>query len=195
MGAVKEKINDISRDTELLINNYRKLFSVALSEKLALILGMIATIFLLSLLILVALLFSSFSLAVFLNDTLPGDYWGFWIVTGLYLLIILGMIIKLFTTKTPLFTNIFIRMILFILSFDEDQVKNLRELENKRENLKDHIETDKDKIKADFELLRYALIGSLIKEFFDLFSRRNKKEKSETTPTPRKTGKKSRSRS
>ena len=83
MATLKNQIHDISKDTESLVKEYVKLFSIKQSEKLALFLGIIASVFLLATLLLIVVVFSSLALAGYLNKVMAREYWGFVIVGGL----------------------------------------------------------------------------------------------------------------
>jgi len=124
MASLKKNLNNITDDTKVLIENYIKLLSRKFSEKLALMLGIIASVFLLFTLILTLGIFFSFALSGFLNKLLPGDYWGFWIVTAGYVLLIGFYIVRIFKTKTPLFSNLFVKLIIMVMNIDLDLAKN-----------------------------------------------------------------------
>ena len=53
MESLKNNIDNISDDTQKLVNDYMKMFTVRQSEKFALFLGIIATAFILTMLLLV----------------------------------------------------------------------------------------------------------------------------------------------
>jgi hypothetical protein len=179
METLKKNVNSIANDTEAIVKDYLKLFWVKQSKKLAVILGILASVFILSTLLLIVILFCSFALAVYLNDILPGDYWGFWIVSGFYIVIILTLILRIISTKTPLLANVLVKLLITVLEIDTDQTKNIKGLEHESENLKHNIETSKVKIKANFELLKYVIIETLFKEIVGLFTFKKKKKKPE----------------
>ena len=79
-------------------------------------------------LLLIVVVFSSFAFAGFLNKVMAGEYWGFWIVGGGYILIIILLIIKIFSTKTPLLGNFFAKLIVTVLDLETDEANNLRGL-------------------------------------------------------------------
>lgn len=174
MATLKNNINNISDNTETLVKDYVKLFSIKLSEKLALLLGILAAVFILSLLLLIVIAFCSFALAVYLNELLAHDYWGFWIVSAFYVLVITLIIVKIVKTKTPPLSNLFTKFIVSVLGLDMNQAKSIKGLKFESENVKQKIETDKIKIKTDFQLLRYAIMESFLKEIFGLFTSKKK---------------------
>ena len=100
MAKLKKNLNNITDDTKVLVEDYLRLFSGKFSEKLALFLGILASVFVLFTLIMILVIFSSFTLAGYLSKVLPGEYWGFGIVSGIYLLTIVFFIVKIFRTKT-----------------------------------------------------------------------------------------------
>lgn len=180
MATLKSNINKISNDTEDLAKNYLKLFSVKQSEKLALFLGILTSVFVLATLLLILVVFTSFALAGTLNKLLVSDFWGFVIVGGLYLLVIILLIVKIFRTHTPLFSNLFVKLIVVVMNIDSDQAKSVEGLKREGDHIKEKIETDKTKIEADFQLLKYSIIGSVIKEIMGLFTfRKSAKEEPE----------------
>lgn len=183
MATLKNNINNISDNTETLVKDYVKLFSIKLSEKLALLLGILAAVFILSLLLLIVIAFCSFVLAVYLNELLAHDYWGFWIVSAFYVLVITLIIVKIVKTKTPPLSNLFTKFIVSVLGLDINQAKSIKGLKFESENVKQKIETDKIKIKTDFQLLRYAIMESFLKEIFGLFTSK-KKDAAADEPEP-----------
>jgi len=176
MATLKDQINDISKDTESLVKEYVRLFSIRQSEKLALFLGILSSVFVLATLLLIVVVFSSFALAAYLNKVMPGDFWGFVIVGGVYILTIILLIIKIFRTKTPLFGNFFARMISTVLDLDTEDANNLKGLKHAGELANQKIDANKIKIKGDLQLLRFTIFEALFKEFIGLFKSR-KKEK------------------
>ncbi len=63
MASLKNNIDHISEDTESLVKDYLKLFSMRQAKKLALLLGILVSVFILSLLLLIVIVFCSFALA------------------------------------------------------------------------------------------------------------------------------------
>ena len=178
MATLKNQVNDISKDTENLVKDYVKLFSIKQSEKLALFLGILSSVFLLATLLLIVVVFSSLALAAYLNKVMPGEYWGYVIVGGAYILLIILLTIKIFKTKTPLLGNFFARMIVTILNVETDDVDDLQGLKDAGEKTKQKIDINQIKLKTHLQLLRYTIFEALFKEFLALFKTR-KKEKSE----------------
>lgn len=177
MATLKNQIDDIGKDTESLVKEYVKLFSIKQAEKLALFLGIIASVFLLATLLLIVVIFSSLALAGYLNKVMAGDLWGYWIVGGGYVLIIILLIIRIFRTKTPLLGNFFARMIATVLDLESDEANNIKGLKDAGKKTRQNIDVNQIKIKGNIQLLRYTIFEALFKEFVGLFIPR-KKEKS-----------------
>ena len=84
MATLKNNIDSISDNTENIARDYWKLFSIKQSEKLALLLGGLVSVFIVITLILILVVFGSFALAGALNKMLVSEFWGFVIVGGVY---------------------------------------------------------------------------------------------------------------
>ena len=107
MASLKSGIDKLSGDSKTLVEDYLKLFSIKQSEKLALLLGILFSFFMLSLLLLIVILFSSFALAAWLNSILSGAYTGFLIMGGLYVLLTILLLLRIILSKTPFMANFF----------------------------------------------------------------------------------------
>ena len=174
MATLKSNLQKVSGDTGSLAKDYLKLFSVRQSEKLAIFLGVLMSIFVIATLVLILVIISSFFLAGTLNKMLASEFWGFLIVGSLYLLAIILLIVKIFRTSTPLFTNLFVRFIVLVLELDMDHANNIKDLKREKELIKGKIETDKTIIEADLQILRYNLMGSFFKEIMGMFTSKKK---------------------
>jgi hypothetical protein len=177
MASLKNNIDSTTAHTESLIKDYLKLFSIAQSQKVALLLGILSTVFILSTLLLIIVVFCSFALASYLNDILAGSYWGFWIVAAFYLLVIVLIVVRIMVSKTPLMANLFARFVISVLDIDIDHEKSIKGLKLENKKVKEKIESDKTLIKSDFEILRYSLLGSLLQGFLGLFKTAKKPDK------------------
>lgn len=178
MATLKKNLNNITDDTKVLVEDYLRLFSGKFSEKLALFLGILASVFVLFTLILILVIFSSFALAGYLNKMLPGEYWGYGIVTGIYLLTIVFLLIKIFRTKTPLFSNLFVKLIVTVMNIDLDMSGSIKGLKKEHELVQHKIDADMTKIEADFQILKHSIIGNLLKEFLGVFTPRKRSQES-----------------
>lgn len=179
MATLKNQVNDLSKDTESLVKEYLKLFSIKQSEKLALFLGIVASVFVLATLLLIVVVFSSFAFATYLNEVLQGDFWGFVIVGAAYILAIILMIVKIFRTKTPLMANFFAKLIVTVLDPDSHEATDLKGLKDAGELSRRNIDLNQIKIKGHFQSLRYTLFETIFKEFVALFKTRKRKESGE----------------
>lgn len=178
MASLKNNIQNLSGDTETLVRDYLKLFSVRQSEKLAIFLGILMSIFVIATLILILVIFCSFILAGALNDILASNFWGFVIVGSLYLGAIIYLIIKIFRTSTPLFTNIFVKLIILVMDIDTVQAQNVKELRKEQEYIRGKIDMDKSQIEADYNILRSNIMGTIMKELLGIFTSKKKTKSS-----------------
>lgn len=177
METLKSNIKNITDDAENIVKDHLKLFSIRQSEKLAKVLGILVTVFLISILLLVVILFCSFAAAVYLNDILAGNYWGFWIVAGFYVLLILFIVVKMVSSKTPLLSNLFMKFIIIILDIDTNHTRDIKGMQLETELIRNKIESDKTHLKTNIQLLRYSFLESIFKEVIGLFSPKMKRSK------------------
>lgn len=187
MASLKSGIDKLSGDSKTLVEDYLKLFSIKQSEKLALLLGILFSFFMLSLLLLIVILFSSFALAAWLNSILSGAYTGFLIMGGLYVLLTILLLLRIILSKTPFMANFFSRLIAGILGVKLDGTKDLKGLRHSSEMLQQKIDSGQDLIKADLQLLRYSIFENILKEILLWFSGRKKESKSKEAKPVRKT--------
>ncbi|RLD54926.1 MAG: hypothetical protein DRI97_10500 [Bacteroidetes bacterium] len=178
MASLKSGIDKLSGDSKTLVEDYLKLFSIKQSEKLALLLGILFSFFMLSLLLLIVILFSSFALAAWLNSILSGAYTGFLIMGGLYVLLTILLLLRIILSKTPFMANFFSRLIAGILGVKHDGINDLKGLRHSSEMIQQKIDSGQDLIKADLQLLRYSIFENILKEILGLFSGRKKESKS-----------------
>jgi len=183
MASLKSGMDKLSGDSKTLVKDYIKLFSIKQSEKLALLLGILFSFFILSLLLLIVILFSSFALAAWLNSVLAGQYAGFLLVGGLYVLLILLLLLRIIFSNTPFMANFFSRLVAGILGVDHDGSNDLRGLRHSSDKLQQKIDSGQDLIKADLQLLRYSIFENILKEILGLFKGRKKESRpSEAEP-------------
>ncbi len=187
MASLKSGIDKLSGDSRTLVEDYLKLFSIKQSEKLALLLGILFSFIILSVLLLIVILFSSFALAAWLNSILSGDYTGFLLVGGLYVLLTLLLLIRIIRSKTPLMANFFSRLVTSILGVKHDGSNDLKGLRHTSDKLQQKIDSGQDLIKVDLQLLRYSIFENLLKEILLWFSGRKKESKPKEAKTVRKT--------
>jgi hypothetical protein len=190
MASLKSGIDKLSGDSKTLVEDYLKLFSIKQSEKLALLLGILFSFFMLSLLLLIVILFSSFALAALLNSILSGAYTGFLIMGGLYILLTILLLLRIILSKTPFMANFFSRLIAGILGVKHDGTNDLKGLRHSSEMLQQKIDSGQDLIKVDLQLLRYSIFENFLKEILLWFTGRKQESKSKEAKTVKKTSQK-----
>lgn len=176
MESLKNNIDNLSDETQELIDDYLKLFSVRQSEKLTLFLGVLSTAFILTLLLMVVVILISFALAGFLNHLLGSQYWGTAIVIVLFLLFVGFLIYRIVKTQTPLLSNLFAKIIISAFDLEIKQEKNVQGLRSEIDSLKTKIETDKSNIKTNVQMFRYSIMEGLFRELFSLLKPGKKKK-------------------
>jgi hypothetical protein len=182
MEKLKNNIEDITKDGENLVRNYLKLFGIRQSERLASLIGLISSIFLISTLLLIVIIFGSFVLADLLNSVLDSKYLGFLIIAILYILAVGILIIKMQKTGRPLFTNLYIKFILPLLNIEINQNANVEGLKIEEDIVKERIENEKKILNAHTQLFKYVVFEDLLKEIGGLFtSKVNPSQKQKTT--------------
>jgi len=181
MASLKSGIDKFSGDSKTLVEDYIKLFSIKQSEKLALLLGILFSFFMLSLLLLIVILFLSFALAAWLNSILAGEYTGFLIMGGLYVLFTILLVLRIVFSKTPFMANFFSRLIAGILGVKHDGSNDLKGLRHSSDMLKQKIDSGQELIKTDLQLLRYSIFENILKEILGLFKGRKKESRSSDT--------------
>jgi hypothetical protein len=170
MRNLKNNIEDLTKDGENLVNNYLRLFGIRQSLRLADLFGLISSVFILSTLLLIVIIFGSFVLADFLNSLFDSRYLGFLIIAILYVLAIGILIIKMQKTGKPLFTNLYIKFILPLLNIETNQDPNVEGLKIEQEIVKERIENEKKVLNAHTQLFKYVLFEDLLKEIAGLFT-------------------------
>ena len=187
MASLKSGIDKLSGDSKTLVEDYLKLFSIKQSEKLALLLGILFSFFMLSLLLLIVILFSSFALAAWLNSILSGAYTGFLIMGGVYVLLTILLLLRIILSKTPFMANFFSRLIAGILGVKHEGTNDLKGLRHSSEMLQQKIDSGQDLIKVDLQLLRYSIFENFLKEILLWFTGRKQESKSKEAKTVKKT--------
>jgi len=174
MASLKDNINNISDDTRSLINDHLKLFSIKQTEKLARFFGLLSTIFILSIILLIVIIFSSFALAGILNSLLNTPFGGYLIVSGIYLMVIILVIISMKRTKRPLLSNAIAKSLAAVFEIESKHSKGLDGLELERELTEEKINSNRERINTNFQLLRYSLMENFFTELFGLFKSKKK---------------------
>ncbi len=183
MSKLKNNIDSLTTDTENIAKDYLNLLIVRVTERLSLFIGIFFSVFIISTLLLIVVLIGSIALAGFLNKILDSYFWGHLIVAGVYLLVIALLVIKMVRSETPLLSNLFVKLMIFILDIEDPQTGSVKGLKVERKRIKEKLDLNKDKLKTDFQLLRYSLLDSLMKELLGLFTRKKKTSKTATKTT------------
>ncbi len=187
MEKLKQNLNDISEESQDLAKEYLKYISLTASKKMALLIGIVVTTFILSLLFLIVITLVSFALAGMLNTLLNSQYAGFGIVISLYFLAVALIARHIYKTKAPLFSNMFVKILAFIFEIDSDRPITLEDIEAEKKLTLDKIDTDKTLLKANFKLLKYSVLETIISEVVGFFASR-RKENEEHAPEPNNPG-------
>ena len=174
MSKLKNNIDSLTSDTENIAKDYLNLLVIRITERLSLFIGILFSVFVICTLLLIVVLIFSISLAGFLNEILHGKFWGDLIVAGSYLLVIVFLVIKMIRSETPLLSNLFVKLMIFILDIEDPQTGSVKGLKVEKKRVKEKLNLNKDKLKTDFQLLRYSLLDTLMKEMLGLFTRKKK---------------------
>ena len=164
MASLKDNIDNIAEDTRQVILDHLKLFSIRQTEKLSRFFGLLSTIFIITGIMLIVIIFFSFALAGILNHLLDSFFWGYLIVSGIYILLILGIAIVIKRSNKPLLSDAIARSLAVVFEIDSSHAKDLDGLASEKELVKEKINSNKEKINLNFELLRYSFMEYLIKE-------------------------------
>jgi len=177
MENLKNNGEQLSKDVENIIQNYLKLFSLKQTESLAVFMGLISSVILITTLLLIVILFCSFVLGDLLNDLFESNYLGYGILSGIYALIIIILLLRIKKKGTPLFANFYVKLILPLLKIESRQRKDLKGLSIESDYVKENIELHKKTFMAHSQLLKYSLLEDLKNEIVDLVSSKLEKRK------------------
>ncbi len=175
MATIKDNINSVTNETENLVKDYLKLFSIRQTEKIALFFGILASVFIISTLLLIVIIFCSVALANHINSLFAHPYWGYWMVAGIYLITAITLVVAAIKSKKPLLTNLFVKLIGFVMNLDADRNSTLTDLQREKETINSKIEADKANIKIEVQMMKYSFMESFFKEIFNLFKSKKKK--------------------
>lgn len=179
MSEINKTISEITDNTESLVKDYLQLISLKLAQKVAFIFAFVASLLVISVLVLIVIIFGSIALSIFLNNVLESELLGFLIMGGIYILAIVFILLKTDANKKPLFIGMFVK---FILSFFEIEIKHKKSMEGLQfETEKTELEIDnfKDKIRSDLQFIPYIIWNSVVNEVIVFFAgkKKNKKQK------------------
>ena len=181
MENLKNSIQDITKSSEDIATNYVKLFGIRQSQRLSTFLGILSSVFIISTLLLIIIVFGSFVLADVLNNIFGNKYLGFLIVAILYLVAIAILLIKMSKTGRPLFTNLFIKFVVPLLGIEIDQKPTVDGLKIEKDILKSKIESDKSLINVHTHMLKYAFFDDFLVTIIGLFTSKSNNKESEKT--------------
>jgi hypothetical protein len=118
-----ESLHDIKDSLNSIFRDEVKLYTLKGVEKASLFLGLIATFFIVTIVILLGIIFGSIALAKYLNGLWEHDFLGYLAVAAADLILALLLVVLVARRKVPLLTNLFIRALvsIFKINKDEDQ--------------------------------------------------------------------------
>lgn len=178
MAKLKNSFQHISDDSKQIAYDYLKLFSMNQIKRLAILLGVLLSVFVLSILLLIVIVFCSFTLAEYLNELMQSRFWGYLIIAGLYLLIIISLIWKMIRSSQPMFTNLLIKFLISIFDIELSEKSNIDGLKHEIKQIESNIDKNKTSVTANVKMLKYEIIESLIKDLLGLFnSKKNETDK------------------
>ncbi len=172
MENLKNSLQNITSESKDLAQDYVKLISLTVSKKIALMIGILVTTFLLSLMFLLVITLCSFAISGFLNNLLNSQFLGFVIVVSFYIVLIAGIIYRIYKTKTPLFSNLFVKILAFIFEIKSERPITLENLAAETKEVKAKIQADKTSITTQLKLLKYVVIETIIEEVIGLFRKK-----------------------
>lgn len=181
MKNIKNNISDISKDGESLINNYLKLFGMRQSERLATFLGIISSVFIISTLLLIIIVFGSIVLADFLNTIFESKYIGFLIISFLYLITVGLLLLKMKSTGKPLLTNLYMKFVLPLLNIEINQKPTTEGLQIEREIIQNKINSDKELLNVHTQLIKYSIFEDFLGVISGIFNSKQKSEEQNRT--------------
>ncbi len=118
-----DSIKDIKENLQTIFKDEVRLYSLKGIEKTAMLLGVIATFFIVLLFIILGIVFGSLALANFLNAKLEHAFWGHLIVGGADILLAVLLVILVVRRKAPLLTSLFVKILVNIFNIREDEDK------------------------------------------------------------------------
>jgi hypothetical protein len=118
-----ESLNDIKDSLKSIFKDEVQIYTLKGVEKASLFLGIIATFFIVTIVVLLGIIFGSIALAKYLNGRLDHEFMGYLIVSGGDILLAVLLLIMVGRKKVPLLTSLFVRSFvsIFKISEDEDQ--------------------------------------------------------------------------
>ena len=115
-----ESLNDIKDNLRSIFKDEVQLYTLKGVEKASLFLGIIATFFIVAIVVLLGIIFGSIALAKYLNLRFDHEFMGYQIVAGADVLLAVLLLIMVARRKIPLLTNLFVRAIVSIFKINEE---------------------------------------------------------------------------
>lgn len=116
-----DSLKDLWNSLASLFKDELRFYTLKGVEKSSLLLGLIATIFIISIFCLLVFVFGSVALANYINFKLESVFLGYLIVSGGYLIILILILLWMRQRKTPLLTGIFVKSLISIFNIPEDE--------------------------------------------------------------------------
>ena len=116
-----ESLNDIKDSLKSIFKDEVQLYTLKGVEKASLFLGIIATFFIVTIVVLLGIIFGSIALAKYLNLRFDHDFMGYLLVAGVDVLLAVLLLIMVGRRKVPLLTSLFVRAFVSIFKINEDE--------------------------------------------------------------------------
>ena len=116
-----DSLKDLWNSLASLFKDELRFYTLKGVEKSSLLLGLIATIFIISIFCLLVFVFASVALANYINFKLESSFLGYLTVSGGYLIILILISIWMLKRKKPLLSNIFVKSLISIFNIPEDE--------------------------------------------------------------------------
>jgi predicted branched-subunit amino acid permease len=116
-----ESLHELKDSLRTIFRDEVQLYTLRGVEKASLFLGIIATFFIVTMVVLLGIIFGSIALAKYLNLILEHAFMGYLLVAGADLLLAVVLLILVARRKVPLLTSLFVRAIVSIFKINEDE--------------------------------------------------------------------------
>lgn len=118
-----DSFKDLKENLQSIFKDEVRLYSLKGVEKTSMLLGVIATFFIVMIFFMLGIVFGSLALADILNEHLDHSYLGHLIVGAGDLLISVLLILWVLRTKVPLLTSLFVKILVNIFNIRSDEDK------------------------------------------------------------------------
>jgi uncharacterized BrkB/YihY/UPF0761 family membrane protein len=116
-----ESLNDIKDSLKSIFKDEVQIYTLKGVEKASLFLGIIATFFIVTIVVLLGIIFGSIALAKYLNGRFDHEFMGYLLVAGADVILAILLLIMVARRKVPLLTSLFVRTIVSIFKINEDE--------------------------------------------------------------------------